>query len=94
MGYYGFKNYETWTVNNAINSSESYYNYFTNLAIKLKKKYRTPQAVAKLAEAIKDEIKSGNPLSGDPSLYSDLMNSAISEVDYMDIAEMFFDSIS
>jgi len=41
------------------------------------------------ADSLKDQIAELNPLGNKPSLFSDLLNSAIQEVDWREIADAF-----
>ena len=42
-----------------------------------------------LASSLKDWIESQNPIAENASLFADLLNSALSEVDWQEIAENF-----
>lgn len=81
-GYNGWANYETWACDLWLTNSEQSYNYFREQAKKI-------QDIGALADLIRNEISEQNPLGGQASLYSDLLNSAIGQIDFVEIAESF-----
>ena len=97
--YNGWVNYETWLVNLWLGNDSSSYEYWREAAqeaIKNAKDDKTfskiERATLDLMERLKDEIEEANPIQ-DASMYSDLMNSAISEVNYHEIAEHMINDI-
>lgn len=78
--YNGYKNYETWAVNLWIDNDQG-------MADELQDMAHHAKNVHALADAIKGWIEDMNPLSGQASLWSDLMNGALSEVDWHELAE-------
>jgi hypothetical protein len=93
-----WSNYETWTVNLWINDTKSSQDYWREQAGNhwqvalssqdVKDGKGTPQEIAgqKLSEQLKEEISEGAPLK-QSGLYTELLNAAISEVDWYEIAE-------
>lgn len=98
--YNGWKNYETWAValwldNDA--GSQEYWREATrevwetaldSKQVREWKFSREDAARILLADRLKDEVEEGNPVT-EASLYADLMNAAISEVDWQEIAEHY-----
>ena len=78
-GYNGWTNYETWTVKLWMDNDG---NPFWGL---LAEEYKND--VYELAQRIKEEIEEGNPLNEEASMYSQLLNSALEEVNWQEIAE-------
>ena len=81
--YNGWYNYETWLVNLWLTNDSSSYNYWNEAT----NECADP---AELSNRIKDEIEEFNPVTDDSSLYADLMNAAISEVNFDEIAHSFW----
>lgn len=98
--YNGWSNYETWCVNLWLENEQSTYEMLREMArevVTAASRYgpfhpaNSPLTDASalpgvLAEQIKDYVEEQNPLGSDASLYSDLLNSAISECDFHEIA--------
>lgn len=82
--YNGWYNYETWLVNLWLTNDQGSYNYWSEATNEAKDVYE-------LSNRIKDEIEEFNPVTDESSLYADLMNAAISEVNFDEIARSFFD---
>jgi hypothetical protein len=77
--YNGWTNYETWLVKLWLDNEPSTY----ELQRELTNAHRQP---SKIADALKDYIEENSPVS-EAGLYTDLLNSALSEVDWYSIAE-------
>ena len=95
MAYNGWKNYETWNVALWIDRVTA-----SSLAEETWKdaeatSYSTRLEVAKasLADRLKDWIEEQNPLANEASMFADLMNAALSEVDWYEIAENFLEDV-
>ena len=100
MSYNGWTNYETWAValwlDNDQDSQEMVAEwaqdawdtsrdgqYFT----------REEEAVRDLAQRLEDYLSEFNPLSDEPSVYSDLLNAAIGEVEWAELARHYLDEV-
>jgi hypothetical protein len=78
-GYQGWKNYETWNIALWINNDQGLQSIVHDLA-------REITEIGELATAIKDMVEESNPLQGTSTLYTDLLQSAIDEADFWEIA--------
>ena len=75
--YNGYTNYATWVVNLWINNSSWIYNYLSQIQ------------PCYLVDAMREYVEINNPLNCNPSMYSDLLNAMIGEVNFYEIAETF-----
>lgn len=98
--YNGWTNYETWLVNLWINNEEPSYRYWREeaqrhwqLAIDALDDDPVRRAVTDLADQLKEEIGEQAP-TPPPSLYADLMDGALSEVDWWEIAQHMIQEIT
>ena len=82
--YQGWANYETWAVALWLNNEQSSQAKATAIA---------SQACSEddAAEAIERWIESMNPLADEGTLFSQLLQAALSEVDWYDVAAAFDD---
>lgn len=98
--YNGWTNYETWAVNLWMTNDEGSEGWLRDAA---QEAYddaeadatftRKENAAFALADVIQAEIEEGNPLSDKPSLFSDLLSAALSEVDWHEIATSHLDDV-
>lgn len=97
-GYQGWKNYETWAVALWLDNDQGTYEMVREWAQELKagdeeqpREGIRRDVVIKLADMIKEWVESEDvkPDLG-ATMYSDLLNAALSEVDYWEIAEHSF----
>jgi hypothetical protein len=88
--YNGWNNYETWVSALWIDNDYSSYQYRCELLEQVKQEQvNEDERENCLASNLKDWIESQNPLTDTASLFTDLLNSALSEVDWQEIAENF-----
>lgn len=99
--YNGYTNYETWAVELWIDNDRDLLDEYTNRAKELfdtahkdenvKDKIWTECETTKfrLAHALKDRFEDESPTADKPSVYSDLMNGALSQVNWDEIAESY-----
>ena len=99
--YNGWKNYETWNVALWIDNDQGSYSMRTEWAQESwddtdtddDLATRTSEAASSLAKKIEDFVDENNPLAGDNSMFTDILNSALAEVDYYEIAENWLDDV-
>ena len=85
--YNGWTNYETWAVSLWIDNEEPSYGYWRAEAARYREDVEDwTEAISGLAEQLKEEISDNAP-TAEPSVYSDLLNAALSEVNWAEIAE-------
>lgn len=91
--YNGWTNYETWAVKLWMDNDYGSYRYWESEAqdawdgAEADGTFtRKERAAIDLADRLKDQWEEGNPLSGQASAYSDLLNAALSEVNWDEIA--------
>jgi hypothetical protein len=76
--YNGYTNYETWLVSLWIDNDECTCDLIHNII-------RHSKDVYEASEELKEYVEENNPLADTANLFTDLLNSALSEVDYADI---------
>jgi hypothetical protein len=102
--YNGWANYETWCVHLWLTNEEGSYRYWREEARRHRREARSCANVregiwtvelaerAGLAEQMKSQLEEASPLV-EPSLFSDLLNAALSEVDWHEIAGAFLEAL-
>lgn len=98
--YNGHKNYETFVVNLWLGNDQESYKYWNEQAIEIYTKANATTYFSKEEEAYKSFsdvlstfLEDNNPLAGKCDLYSDLISSAIKEIDTYEIAKAWIDGI-
>ena len=95
--YNGWTNYETWNVALWIDNEEGSYNYWREITGQLKKEREygslDREASYYLSEQLKEEICDQSPLARDASCYSDLLGSALANVNWREIAENWLENL-
>src|SRR5207237_6827289 len=93
-GYNGWTNYETWNVALWIDNEQGSYNHRRELAREAcvnaeagRSFTRKESATQILAGLLKEWIEEGNPVAKQASVYADLVNAALSEVNWHELAE-------
>lgn len=92
--YNGWTNYETWAVALWWGNDEGSYGTYREAVQRCWREAgadgvatRSENARYALAEWLKSEMEEGNPLTDAPSVYSDLLGAALSEVDWYEITD-------
>ena len=84
--YEGYTNYETWAVNLWLNNEEGTHRYWREEAGRVRDR-------GKLAQRLKDELNEEAPDLGS-TLWADLLNAALSDVDWYEVAESFLEGVT
>jgi hypothetical protein len=100
--YNGWNNYETWNVALWIDNDYGMYTQRQEMAQTAWDDAaasphghvtRLENAQAKLAAGLKDWVEEMNPIASENSLFTDLLNAALGEVDWDEIAENFLTDV-
>ena len=91
-GYNGWTNYETWVVKLWIDNEENSYNYWQERAQELKEE-GGEHITLSLADKLKEGYDEDNPLE-EAGVYTDLLYSALGEVDWREIATSILEEVS
>ena len=96
--YNGWTNYETWAVKLWLDDDEGTYRLMreiTHDAMAEPNEYDWEKdddhALRVISDRVKDYIEDQNPLNDSASVYTDLLNGAISEVNWWEIAQAMID---
>ena len=97
--YNGWYNYETWLMNLWMDNDEGSQGYWSEIAQECYDDAeacatftREENAVFAFADRLKEEKEQENPVEG-ANFWADMMNAALSEVNYHDIAEHYIDEV-
>ena len=93
--YNGFKNYATWSVYNYISNNEESYNKYYSLCEKISKAgIAGNEALYQVKNALEDDFKKPGIIDINESeragLYADILDDALSEIDFYDVARAFY----
>ena len=93
--YNGWTNYETWCVALWMDNEERTRRYWCDEAREALKNFEGPaDAADRLADAIADDHQEGQAgIVGKPSVFSDLLNAALSEVNWHEIARHYIETV-
>lgn len=99
----GFANYETWTVSLWMANDSATYRHYQELVRELCEAGGSSQsnflskreaAAVALAETLREDFEVASPTADTTSVYSDLMNSALSEVDWYELANDLLNDVT
>ena len=98
--YNGWTNYETWCVNLWMSNDQSSQEYFQEMAqevyneSKAEKSFtREERAAFTLADSLKDEMEEQQSLLVVTGVFADLLNAALSEVNWYEIAKHYIEDV-
>ena len=91
-GYQGWANYETWCVKLWIDNEENSYNYWQERARELKEE-GGEHITLSLADELKEQHDEDNPIE-EAGVYTDLLYSALGEVNWYEIATSILEEVS
>ncbi|HEY4307988.1 MAG TPA: hypothetical protein VGN12_00925 [Pirellulales bacterium] len=93
--YNGFTNYETWAVSLWMSNDRAAFDYFRTLAFvtlsteksRSTKESAPEDSIRSLANTLRQEFEERSPVREHATVYADLMNAALSEVDWYELAD-------
>ncbi|MBE9594634.1 MAG: hypothetical protein IMF19_14275 [Proteobacteria bacterium] len=89
-GYQGWSNYETWAVKLRIDKEQGTQEYYLDMTRLF---LRNPEkGISDLADKLKELIEAEAP-DIEAGMYADLLNAAISEIDFFELAEALIDDV-
>lgn len=94
-GYQGWANYPTWLTALWIDNTEADYRYWRDAAREALTEHDgdADQAAAALAVRLRDALDNADPLAETADLYTDLLRSALADVDVHEIASAWVEEV-
>jgi hypothetical protein len=91
----GYTNYNTFVVHMELHNDGDTYNYWRERAQECKEAAANPEETLPanylLADLLKESIQDNSPLADTATVYTSLLDAAISEVNWLELAQEFFD---
>ena len=103
--YNGWTNYETWVTALWLDNDQATQDYWWEVARKCRDAAPAASQVEEgiwtidqtarftLADALKEEVSEGTPVTAEASLYADLLGAALQEVNWHEIAEHYLTNL-
>jgi len=91
MSYNGWRNYETWLAGLYLNDGTDWQNFVETELLGEEEEITEDKKVEMLAEYLKDYIEEEAEMAGLNGFLVDLLFSAISEIDFTELATAFLD---
>jgi hypothetical protein len=92
VSYNGWRNYETWDVALWIDNDQGSYYYARELVADAARDAEPETRRIDVADALKEWFEAGAPEMA-ASAYSDLLNAAMGEVDWLEIADHYLSDL-
>lgn len=89
--YNGWTNYGTWCVNLWLDNEQGLRDSLVERAMDFADPTSAVNARYEMQQYIRELVEEGNPINGDVSLYADLLDAALSEVNWYEIADVFLE---
>ena len=89
--YNGWTNYETWDVALWLGNEEGLYNQARELGERVYGNWANDDPLYSYSGALADMVGELNPIGSDASMFSDMLNAALSCVNWREIAEHYVD---
>ena len=87
MSYNGYTNYETWNVCLWLSNDEGTYRFWQAHRERLSGEVDSEDLAQTLAKELEEEVWNNHPLQESAGMYSDLITRALSQVNWVEIAE-------
>ena len=88
--YNGWTNYETWNIALWMDNEEGSYRYWQEITSDCQEESNPAR---ELADRLEESIRDSSPLASDASCYSDLLGSALDNVNWREIAENWLEAL-
>ena len=90
--YQGYTNYETWAISLWIDNDQGDYSYAQSLTDLILRQRSEDKARFILEESFKDWWEERNPLKDESSVFSDILITALSRVNWLEIADNWIEN--